>query len=58
MYYGSIYGNYHHECAGHDPWQTESDIRSDFDLSGITVESRTFKTSENPIKIIEDLFVS
>ena len=47
-----------HILSGHDLLQTESDIRSEFDLSGISVESRIFKTSEDPIKVIEDLFVS
>ena len=31
---------------------------SEFEEAGIEVESRTFKTNQNPTDVIEDLFVS
>ena len=38
--------------------QVEYSIMSEFEEAGIEVESRTFKTNQNPTDVIEDLFVS
>ena len=38
--------------------QAESTFRSELEPAGITVESRKFKTTDDPIKHIKDLFVS
>ena len=38
--------------------QAEATFRSELEPAGITVESRTFKTTEDPADAIRDLFVS
>lgn len=38
--------------------QTESEVREEFKLAEIGVESRTFPTDGDPTTVIEDLFVS
>ena len=38
--------------------QAESSFRSELEPAGISVESRIFKTTEDPIKAIKDLLVS
>ena len=38
--------------------QAESTFRSELEPAGITITSRTFKTTEDPIDAIKDLFVS
>ncbi len=37
--------------------QAESTFRSELEPAGITVVSRTFKTTEDPVDAIKDLFV-
>ena len=37
--------------------QAESTFRSELEPAGITVVSRTFKTTEDPVDAIRDLFV-
>ena len=41
-----------------DILQAESTFRNELEPAGITVESRKFKTTDDPIKHIKDLFVS
>ena len=38
--------------------QAESTFRSELEPAGITVVSRTFKTTEDPVEAVNDLFVS
>ena len=38
--------------------QTESNIRNELTLAGITVESRVYKTDDVVIEILEEFFVS
>ena len=38
--------------------QTESTFRSELEPAGVTVVSRTFKTTDDPVESIKDLFVS
>ena len=39
-------------------FQAEDSLRKEVEPAGIIVESRTFKTNEDPINAIQDLFVS
>ena len=39
-------------------YQAESSFRSELEPAGINMESRIFKTTEDPVEAIKDLFVS
>ena len=38
--------------------QAESSFRSELESANISVESRTFQTTDDPVEHIKDLFVS